>query len=431
MASIFDYFRGKKEEPVTQNEERSVTLAGPIVTDWDSSFGYGKNVDKLSIVYGCVNLLASTIASLPIQLNKKLERGYEPAKLHPYYNLITSRPNNFQTTYVFWHWVITQLQMFGNAYVQKIRNNLGEVIELYPINPHSVQVYMREDGMPYYKMQLTQPDGKSFYREFQYEELIHFRGYSRNGLYGMSPIDTFRTLFDGYNELEQAGTQIAKNAAKPNGVVYYPQNMGEDALEKMKGSWKQGFINGNSGKTAFLPNTIKVDSPNIGLTAQQAEFINQKEFSAARIASDIFRVPLHMVGLSSAPTFASVEQAAIEFLNYTISPIVTNLEQQLQQQLLDDSEEVYVNFNVTGLLRGDVKTRIEFYKFGIEHGILTPNDIHEAEATGVVIPEEKGGNDYIRPLNFSVVGKVPMAPVVQTIPPLSNNEVSGSVLSTT
>ena len=50
MASIFDYFRGKKEEPVTQNEERSVTLAGPIVTDWDSSFGYGKNVDKLSIV---------------------------------------------------------------------------------------------------------------------------------------------------------------------------------------------------------------------------------------------------------------------------------------------------------------------------------------------------------------------------------------------
>ena len=250
----------------------------------------------------------------------------------------------------------------------------------------------------------------SYYKEFSYDQVIHIKGYSRNGVYGLSLIDTFRTLYDGYLELENAGTAIAKNAAKPAGVVYYPGNMKEEEMEKMKSGWKAGFTSGNSGKTAFLPNTIKVENPTVGLTAQQAEYIQQKQFSAQRIAADIFRVPLHMLGLTNAPTYSSIEQQAIEFVQYTITPLVTNIEQQIQKQLLDDAEDVYINFNVNGLLRGDIKTRMEWYRFGMEHGILTANDINEAEDTGLFVPSDKGGDDYIRPLNFTVIG----APQAQT-----------------
>ena len=92
MASILDIFRTKKvEQPV--EEIRSETIGGPYVMDWNSAFGYGRNVDRLSIVYGCINLRASTIASLPIQLNRKLPKGHEPARDHPYYDLVTKRPN--------------------------------------------------------------------------------------------------------------------------------------------------------------------------------------------------------------------------------------------------------------------------------------------------------------------------------------------------
>ena len=401
--SLLDIFKFSKTV-VEQTEKRSDTLAGPVVTNWDSAYGYGRNIDRLSVVYGCINLRASTIASLPIQLNRKLEKGHEPATDNEYYNLITKRPNGFQTNYTFWHWVISQLDMFGNVYIQKIRNNAGVVIELFPLNPISVEVYMNSDGVPFYKMNITGVDGTSYYKEFTYDQVIHIKGYSRNGVYGLSLIDTFRTLYDGYLELENAGTQIAKNAAKPAGVIYYPQNMKEEELEKMKSGWKAGFTAGNSGKTAFLPNTIKVETPVIGLTAQQAEYIQQKQFSAQRIAADIFRVPLHMLGLQASPTYASVEQQAIEFVQYTITPLVTNIEQQIQKQLLDDADDVYINFNVNGLLRGDVKTRMEWYKFGIEHGILTPNNVNEAEDTGLFVPADKGGDDYIRPLNFSVIG---------------------------
>jgi hypothetical protein len=44
---------------------------------------------------------------------------------------------------------------------------------------------------------------------------------------------------------------------------------------------------------------------------------------------------------------------------------------------------------------------------------MTTNQINELEGSGVYIPEENGGNDYIRPLNFAVIDKnetIPAAP---------------------
>jgi HK97 family phage portal protein len=415
--ALFDFLKFNKKAVDNSIEQRSETIPGYIVQNWDSAFGAGKNVDRISVVYGCVNLLASTIASLPIQLNRKLDKGHESAVDNVYYNLITKKPNGFQTNFTFWHWCVTQLLMFGNVYIQKIRRNDGTIAELFPMNPISVEIDVREDGLPYYRMNMTSTDGTNYYKEYNSDQIIHIKGYTRNGIYGMSAVETFRSLFDGYNELEQAGTQIAKNAAKPSGVIYYPGNMKEEELQKLKTGWKAGFTGTNSGKTAFLPQTIKLEVANTGMSAQDAEYIQQKQFNAQRIAADIYRVPLHMLGLQNTPTYASVEMQAIEFVQYTLNPIITNLEQQIQKQLLDDSDEVYINFNVRGLLRGDVKTRIEYYRFALEHGVMTPNQVNEEEDTGVYIPAEKGGDDYVRPLNFGVIGGQTQIPTTGSISP--------------
>jgi phage portal protein BeeE len=74
--ALFDFLKPNKKQAEQPIEVRSDTIPGNIVQSWDSAFGYGKNVDRLSIVYGCVNLLSSTIASLPIQLNRKLAKGH-------------------------------------------------------------------------------------------------------------------------------------------------------------------------------------------------------------------------------------------------------------------------------------------------------------------------------------------------------------------
>ena len=147
------------------------------------------------------------------------------------------------------------------------------------------------------------------------------------------------------------------------------------------------------------------------MTAQQAEFISQKTFSCQRIVADVFGCPLHRFGLATT-TYASVEQAALDFVNWTLAPIIQNIEQTLQKQLLDDSDEYYVCFDVKGLLRGDVRTRIEYYRFALEHGVMTPNQVNTEEDSGIYIEPIDGGDDYVRPLNFGVIGK-PATPVVR------------------
>lgn len=396
--AFFDFLRKQAVQPVA-DETRSITTGDVKISNWDAAFGYGDKVDKLSVVYGCVNLRASTIASLPFQLLRSDGKGYSEATDHPYFKLLTKSPNPFQTNYTFWHWAVTQLDLHGNAYIQKIRRNDGVVGELIPLNPSYVEVNIDTDtGKPWYKMVLN---GNTV--TFVDDNIIHLKGYTHNGIYGLSVVEHFRQLFDGYLELEQAGTQIAKNAAKPSGIISHPANVKEEELTKLKAAWAAGFSGKNSGKTAFLPNTYKPESLPAGMSAQDAEYISQRQFTAQRIASDLFRVPLHMLGLTTSPTYASVEQMAIEFAQYTITPIVTNIEQQIQKNLLGEDDDAEFNINVNGLLRGDVKTRIESYRFAMEHGAMTPNQYHQAEGTGIYIKPEDGGDTYTRPLNFGAV----------------------------
>jgi HK97 family phage portal protein len=412
MADFFSYFRPKVKQPEQPvEEERSITYGGPVVSDWDSAFGYGKNVDKLSLVYGCTNLIASSIASLPIQLNRKLPKGHESAVDHPYYDLITKTPNPYQTNYTLWHWAVVQVLLFGNCYILKIRNGRGEVAELNPLNPNSVEIEIKEDGTLVYKMVMAKADGTSYMTEYTGDRLIHIKGYSRNGIFGVSIIENFKNLFDGYAEVETSGTQIAKNAAKPSGVVYHPGNIKEEELNKLKTGWLSGFTGKNSGKTAWLPNVFKIESIPAQLTAMEAEIVAGKTYTAQRIVCDIFGCPAHRFNLTNAPTYASVEENNRSFVTLTLAPIITNIEQQIQKQLLDDSEEIYINFNVNGLLRGDVAARVEFYRFMMEHGSMTPNQVHEAEETGIVIPPEQGGDTYLVPLNYGIATNKSATPV--------------------
>lgn len=403
---LFDKFFKKEAAPVDNTEERSITYPGISISTWADAFSGTDKYDRLSVVFGCVSLKSQTVGSLPVRVYRKTDGGHEEAKDNLYYNILARSPNGFQTSYDFWCWVVVQLELYGNAYFKRIKNGLGDTIEFLPLNPSRVQIDILADGTPQYTMDVpvAQPGGGVATQIMTYgpDDIIHIKNYSRNGVYGLSAVEAFRVLFDGYMELEQAGTQIAKNAAKPAGVVYYPPNIKEDELGKMRDSWSRGFNGGNSGKTAFLPNSLKVDKIENGLSANDAQYLENRKFTAQRIAADIFRVPAHLLNLgTNGGTYQNIEQSNMEFLTYTIQPLLTNIEQQLNKQLFGNDDTLYVKFKTNALLRGDINTRMNFYKFGLEHGVYTPNDIHRMEDDGIIIPASQGGDTYMRPLNFA------------------------------
>jgi hypothetical protein len=79
---------------------------------------------------------------------------------------------------------------------------------------------------------------------------------------------------------------------------------------------------------------------------------------------------------------------------------VTAIEQSAERDLLigEDQDRYFVEFNVAGLLRGDIKTRWQAYAWGRQWGWLSVNDIRKLENMDAIGP---AGDVYVTPLNMT------------------------------
>lgn len=66
-------------------------------------------------------------------------------------------------------------------------------------------------------------------------------------------------------------------------------------------------------------------------------------------------------------TFSNIESQDINFAKHSIVPECVNWEQELMRKLLNDKErERYeIEFNMEGLVRGDLQSRYQAYAIGI------------------------------------------------------------------
>jgi len=62
-----------------------------------------------------------------------------------------------------------------------------------------------------------------------------------------------------------------------------------------------------------------------------------------------------------------------------------------------ERKNLYIEFNVSSLMRGDQKSRYESYAIGRQWGFLSVNDIRRMEN----MPPIAGGDKYLTPLNMA------------------------------
>ena len=119
-----------------------------------------------------------------------------------------------------------------------------------------------------------------------------------------------------------------------------------------------------------------------------------------------------MVGDLDKAIKSNVEQQGIEFLQYTLQPLLTRWRQELQRKLISrtgrSAGRYAIEFDTRQLLRPDAASRQAFYQSGIQNGYLRQNEVREFE----------GLNPY--------EGEVGWTPSIQlNMQPLSNMLVEG------
>ncbi|SHH59206.1 phage portal protein [Clostridium grantii] len=366
----------------------------------------GKTVNEITAmqttaVYACVRILAETIASLPLHTYKYTETGKEKAKEHPLYHLLADEPNPEMTSFVFRETLMGHLLLWGNAYAQIIRDGRGKVVALYPLLPNKMKVDRASNGEIYYIYSRYSDENPNIegYGEvyLQKHEVLHIPGLGFDGLMGYSPIAMAKNAVGMAIATEEYGAKFFSNGANPGGVLEHPGVVKDPA--RVRESWNSVYQGStNAHRVAVLEEGMKFQS--IGIPPEQAQFLETRKFQTEEICR-IFRVPPHLVASLDRATFSNIEHQSISFIDNTIMPWVSRLEQSMQKSLLTESEKkiYFVKFNLNGRLRGDAVSRANFYQIMRQNGIMSANDIRELEEMNL-IPDELGGSKYLVNGNF-------------------------------
>jgi len=352
---------------------------------------------QTTAVYACVRILAETIAGLPLHVYQyRSDDSKERFPQHPLYSLLHNEPNPEMTSFVFRETLMSHLLLWGNAYAQIVRNGRGQPVALYPLLPNKMDVSRAPNGELRYTYYLDVDESglrpRGGYVTLRKDEVLHIPGLGFDGLIGYSPIAMAKNAIGMALATEEYGASFFANGANPGGVLEHPGVIKD--VQRVKDSWNAAYQgSGNAHRVAVLEEGMKFQA--IGIPPEQAQFLETRKFQINEIAR-IFRVPPHMVGDLEKSSYSNIEQQSLEFVKFTLDPWVVRWEQSLCQALLLPSEksDVFIRFNLDGLLRGDYASRMTGYATGRQNGWLSANDIRELEDMNR-IPASEGGDLFL------------------------------------
>ncbi|MBK8168479.1 MAG: phage portal protein [bacterium] len=136
-ASIEDPARPLTDPTLITLFESGKVAAGVTVTP-EKSLG-------VMAVWRAVNLIAGTCASLPLHAYEQDGDARKRRATGPAATLLAT-PHPDLTSFELWETVFAHVALWGNAYLWKLRDQSGQIRELWPIHPARVKVGRTSDG---------------------------------------------------------------------------------------------------------------------------------------------------------------------------------------------------------------------------------------------------------------------------------------------
>lgn len=402
---IADFARGKDSgsvgsEMLRLTEDFGLTNAGIPV----NSFTAMQHVAVMS----CVSILSEDVAKLPLDVYRRLPNGgKEPAKEHWFYGLLHA-PNNWQTRFEWVEMMQAALVLRGNAYSVIVRNARGVPQYLVPVHPDRVTLYEAPGGEYFYLVTRQGLHEMAVLAKepilVPSEDMLHVRWLSMwNSLLGISRIQMMRESVGLSMSQEQMAARFAGTGARPGGVLQTDRKLSNEVIGRLKADWQQaqGGVR-SSGKTAILEEGLKWQA--LGMTMQDAEFIESRQFSLQDIARG-FRVPLYKLGVPNEGPAANQVQAEQDYLNSVISSYCDRWTAKLDATFGLDGVEMFTEFNYDRLIKADIQTRLTSLKTGVMGMLYTPN---EGRAS-LGLPAVDAGDTLYQPTNVAPIGFTPTA----------------------
>ena len=336
--------------------------------------GYEQN----PVVFRSVRMVAEAVASVPWLA---YEKGVETPD-HPILALLRA-PNAAQTQASFVETLVSNLLLFGNAYVEGV--STGDVLqELHALRPDRMTIVPGANGWPVAFEYRVGTDLVRFPAGEGPGTLLHIKFHAPlDDYYGAAPLAAAETAIDIHNAAGHWNRALLENAARPSGALVYagPEgaSLSDEQFDRLKAELDESFSGlRNAGRPLLLEGGL--DWKALSLTPKDMDFIEAKAAAAREIALALGVPPL-VLGLPGDNTYANYQEANRAFWRQTVLPFVT----RLQGSLAGWARSAYGDFelrpNVDGLDALASERSAEWARIGAAT-FLTDDEKREAVGYG-------------------------------------------------
>ena len=362
----------RRNKPDAEKRDHNLNITSPFMGVFGRSTKSGVGISEegalsLSAVYASVNKIASTLASMPLNLYRETANGKTLAKEHPAFVLLNSEPNQDLTSFTFVERMLSDALLYGCAYALIERGSVtSRAAALHPLNPLSI-VRDTYEGQAIFR----DKDSGSVYYPDDLVVLENFRG--------KSPIRLHMENMGITAAAMEYGARFFGTGGNLGGFLMTDKSLTDEQYLRLKNTWSaqhQGLHNAH--ETAILEHGLKFERSTI--PPDEAQFIATRKFQVEEVAR-IFNIPPILIQADGNTTYNNVEQILIAFAQQTLIPWARRFEMEFERKVLPERErgEFNVRFDMRSLLRGDLESRREYYATALQHGFMSVNEVRALE----------------------------------------------------
>jgi len=358
-------------------EQRGVSYQSVFASGDDISFGTysGTNINEdtaytVSAVFSAVNLISTTLATLPLDVFIRDDGTRKPFRPKPEW---VNRPDVDLTREAFYSAVFASMLLEGNAFIRVYANQRSEIVNLVVLNPKNVTV--KRNGLGRLTFQVEGED-----QPLTSDDIVFIPDLVKPGkVRGVARTEVLKESFGLALALERYSQTFFGSGTTLQGVIEYPGALTADQAADLRNGfdsahqgWKKAHRTGVlTGGASFK--TTQVDP-------EKSQAIEARRMAVEDVAR-AFNIPPHLLGLPGTNSYASVEQNNLAWVTHNLRPLATKVEAAMSVLMnrYRGGAEAFLRFNLQGLLRADLQTRTSSYSTMLQSGAMSINEVRALE----------------------------------------------------
>lgn len=350
-----------------------------------------------------LRIISGVFAMAPLHLYGRTEGGRVRLDEAPGEILLARRPNGHQSPFDLFELVMSDILLAGNFFAYVSRNMRGEPVALTRLRPVHVTVaeyFDRAEGQVLF-YDATLPDGSR--ERFAARDVWHVRGFSRDGLVGLNPVQYAREALGGAIATSDHANRFWQKGGRPSTVLTTEQKVSPEDKSRIRNDWTNLYAGPDASAIAVLDQDLKAAF--LTHNMKDSQFLETRQFQVVDLAR-IWGVPPHLIFELSKATFSNIEQQSLEFVTYHLGPHFARVAAAATRQFAGEGQ--YFEHLTDALVRGDLKSRMEAYWLQRQMGVVSANELRARENMNHI--EGGAGTEYWRPANMTLAGTPVEAP---------------------